>query len=132
MTCWLKIGSAILTSRLKNAKSCHPSVTLLSNLALDLLKKMLEKEPQKRISAKEALKHPYILSAADHQITSIKEDFASSNKKEHNNKTSIVVGLDSPLMTTCNPLRKNGEMLKNDSCLKFKMKETMISCKQDE
>lgn len=35
---------------------------------------------------------------------------------------------NSPLMTSSNPLRKNNQgLLKDDSCLKFKMKETLVT-----
>jgi hypothetical protein len=38
---------------------------------------------------------------------------------------------NSPLMTSANPLRKHGEMLKDDSCLKFKMKESVLTGKTE-
>jgi hypothetical protein len=50
-------------------------------------------------------------------------------------KTSIMnkVGgeCNSPLMTTADPKRKKPELLKDDSCLKFKMKECIMTGKTD-
>jgi hypothetical protein len=39
---------------------------------------------------------------------------------------------NSPLMTSANPLRKHGDMLKDDSCLKFKMKESILTGNTEE
>lgn len=44
------------------------------------------------------------------------------------NKTSVA---QSPLMTSSNPLKRNPGLLKDDSCLKFKMKETLMTGKTD-
>jgi hypothetical protein len=38
---------------------------------------------------------------------------------------------NSPLMTSANPLKRNPALLKDDSCLKFKMKETLLTGKMD-
>lgn len=39
---------------------------------------------------------------------------------------------DSPLMTTKNQARKQGGRLRDDSCLKFKMKENIAMGRADE
>jgi hypothetical protein len=39
---------------------------------------------------------------------------------------------DSPLMTTKNKEKKNPALLRDDSCLKFKMKENLMTGKTDE
>ena len=39
---------------------------------------------------------------------------------------------DSPLMTTKNSERKNPALLRDDSCLKFKMKENIMTGRVDE
>jgi hypothetical protein len=45
-------------------------------------------------------------------------------------KNSIMC--NSPLMTSANPFRKNNqEPLRDDSCVKFKMKETIMTGKTD-
>lgn len=38
---------------------------------------------------------------------------------------------NSPLMTSANPLKRNPALLKDDSCLKFKMKETLLTGKTE-
>ena len=55
------------------------------------------------------------------------------------NKTSIMVTTgknsimsNSPLMTSANPFKRNNqEPLKDDSCVKFKMRETILTGKND-
>jgi hypothetical protein len=39
---------------------------------------------------------------------------------------------DSPLMTSSNPFRRQAEPLVDDSCLKFKMKESVMTGKTEE
>lgn len=61
----------------------------------------------------------------------------SNQEKIPLNKTSIMVKnspslvSNSPLMTSTNPLKKNPALLKDDSCLKFKMKETLMTGKTE-
>lgn len=106
---------------------------------MDLLKKMLATDPKQRISAKDALLHPFL-----GQMQIPMQPFATTpaclplqpiQNKETLNKTSIMMGkgaCDSPLMTTSNPFRRVAEPLKEDSCLKFKMKESVMTGKMDE
>jgi hypothetical protein len=49
---------------------------------------------------------------------------------EDKNRTSMEC--DSPLMTTKNKERKNPALLRDDSCLKFKMKENLMTGNTDE
>lgn len=99
---------------------------------------MLDKNPKTRISAKEALQHPFLTNQQDYTGNSMKEEVGLPNcsnpQKQPINKTSIMVNgsCNSPLMTSSNPLRKNPEMLKDDSCLKFKMKESILTGKMEE
>ena len=51
------------------------------------------------------------------------------HRESENKKTSMVC--DSPLMTTQNNSRKNPALLRDDSCLKFKMKENVMTGKVD-
>lgn len=69
---------------------------------------MLEKDPQKRISAKDALKHEFFTESS----VTILEELQTSKYEE----------CDSPLMITKNNNRKRNLKLRDDSCLKFKMK----------
>ena len=55
----VKIELANLTFKHLITRHFQYKVILSLNLALDLLKKMLEKDPFKRISATEALKHEF-------------------------------------------------------------------------
>lgn len=41
-------------------------------------------------------------------------------------------GIGSPLMTSADPKRKRPELLKDDSCLKFKMKESVMNGRVEE
>jgi|JI6StandDraft_1071083.scaffolds.fasta_scaffold05101_3 serine/threonine protein kinase len=112
--------------------------TTISYSALSLLKSMLDRNPQTRITAKDALQHPFLNNHTDYSGNSMKEELTMPNTatsmKQPLNKTSIMVNgaCNSPLMTSCNPLRKNPEMLKDDSCLKFKMKESILTGKTEE
>lgn len=100
---------------------------------LDLMRRLLEKDPKKRISAKDALNHEFF--GRDPKLyESIKnrESFVHSPDRkgliEEKNKQ---IGSDSPLMTTKNKERKNPALLRDDSCLKFKMKENIMTGKTD-
>lgn len=64
----------------------------VSEPAKDLLKKMLEFEPSKRISAQEAIEHPWIINIKQKQITNIDKDYFSSvlkNIKDFNAKEKL-------------------------------------------
>lgn len=64
----------------------------VSEPAKDLLKKMLEFEPNKRISAQEAIEHPWIINIKQKQITNIDKDYFSSvlkNIKDFNAKEKL-------------------------------------------
>ena len=113
----------------------------LPNLGLDLLKRLLEKNHKARITATEALDHGFFnqskLSAntMEEESTTGSEGRTSSSKQPLN-KTSILVGtktsvLNSPLMTSANPFRKNQPLLKDDSCVKFKMRENVMTGKTE-
>lgn len=71
--------------------------------AYDLLVKMLKKNPKERITAKEALKHPFFDSS--HEI----------NKEREEEKKEVYPTLDSPLLMTNNNQRKM--LNKKDSCV---------------
>ena len=57
MKFWKKTESATSILEVSFIKKCIPPVIFHLLLGLDLLKKMLEKDPKLRISAKEALDH---------------------------------------------------------------------------
>ena len=46
----------------------YPDDVTLSDLAMDLIGKMLTKEPKKRITATEALQHPWILQGEPEKL----------------------------------------------------------------
>jgi serine/threonine protein kinase len=79
---------------------------------MNLLKEMLKKNPLERITADDAIKHPYftIGSMAD-------ED----SFEEAADKVDINGCIDSPLLTTSNAKRKADKSMKKDSCIDFKM-----------
>lgn len=70
----------------------NPCWDNVSEPAKDLLKKMLEFEPNKRISAQEAIEHPWIINIKQKQITNIDKDYFSSvlkNIKDFNAKEKL-------------------------------------------
>ena len=89
--------------------------------AMDLLQRMLKKAPLDRISAEEALKHPYFTIE-----TSMIDEVTEEESQD------IVNGVDSPLLTSANPKRKNDRNVKKDSCVEFKMgKENLMTGKTE-
>lgn len=85
---------------------------------LDLMGKMLKKNPAERINAIEALNHSYF--EGDHEDE--EGDFVGSLSN------SAYPSCESPLPTTSNPMRK--ELTKKDSCVDFKMgKENVFTGK---
>jgi serine/threonine protein kinase len=56
-------------------QEAKPKLSVLGPLGLDLLSKMLRYNPAERISAKEALKHPYFADLDKNHIQPVKMDF---------------------------------------------------------
>ena len=79
------------------------------------MKRLLEKDTKKRITATEALNHEFF--AKDSM-------FAEFNKERNSHKESLDMASESqsPLMVSKNKDRKKPTLLRDDSCLKFKMK----------
>ena len=90
-----------------------------------MLEKMLKKNPEHRISAEEALKHPFF----ENENTSEEEEV---EEKEEKMKPSFSAECDSPLLTSANPKRRLNMSLKKDSCVDFKMpKENVMTGKTE-
>ena len=96
--------------------------------AHNLLVKMLKKSPQERISAAEALKHPYFSSMDEpEELEDTVEELVKSPSK-----AKFYPSCESPLLTSANPARKADRTLKKDSCVDFKMgKENVFTGKMD-
>ena len=77
------------------------------------MKKLLEKCPNKRITPTEALNHDFFSKdELFKEFTELRKSSNLMNSEECN----------SPLMLITNDNRKKKMMLRDDSCLKFKMK----------
>ena len=86
---------------------------------MDLLGKMLKKNPAERISSEEAIKHKYFES----EDVSDDENYQGSITQNPNLGKENYGECDSPLLTSSNPKRKqvDNKNLKKDSCVDFKM-----------
>ena len=93
---------------------------ILGYLGLDLLKRLLEKDPKKRISATDSLNHDFF--SKDEMFKEFVEQRRNSMAPEE---------CSSPLMMSKNRDRKNKGLTRDDSCLKFKMKENVMTGKTD-
>ena len=99
----------------------------LDPAALNLLAKMLKKSPNDRITAAEALQHPYL--AGDMEAEEAEADVVPASHQTPQKKSSYP-SCDSPLLTSANPERKG--LTKKDSCVDFKMgKENVFTGKVD-
>jgi serine/threonine protein kinase len=87
--------------------------------ALGLLKRMLKKNPSERITAAEALNHPYFAESMEGEEVDVVPELMMMKS----------MTCDSPLLTSSNPARRN-EKIKKDSCVDFKMgKENVFTGK---
>jgi serine/threonine protein kinase len=85
------------------------------------MKRLLEKDPTRRITATEALNHDFF--SKDEMF----KDFTEYRKSHLSSEEC-----NSPLMLTKNKERKNKGLTRDDSCLKFKMKENVMTGRTDE
>ena len=109
-------------------------------VGLHLMTRLLEKNPKKRITAAEALQHPFFDEGGDKKdivtskdslsnISSVPEERKSNHMRNdnRNNKISIICE-----KTGNQSLEKKDPKLRDDSCLKFKMKENVMTGRVDE
>lgn len=85
------------------------------------MKRLLEKDPACRITATQALNHDFF--SKDEMF----KDFTEYRKSHMSSEQC-----HSPLMTTKNKERKNQGLTRDDSCLKFKMKQNVMTGRTDE
>ena len=101
----------------------------LDSNTLNLLMRMLKKNPHERITAVEALNHPYFANI-EIEDEEEKDKVPELVKSPSCSTKGSYPSCDSPLLTTSNPLRKQDKMLKKDSCVDFKMgKENVLTGK---
>lgn len=86
------------------------------------MKRMLEKDPSKRITATDALNHQFFT----------KDDLFKEFTEIRRSTMILTEECSSPLMMSKNKERKNKGLLRDDSCLKFKMKENVMTGRTDE
>jgi|JI6StandDraft_1071083.scaffolds.fasta_scaffold08999_6 serine/threonine protein kinase len=91
-----------------------------------MLMRLLEKNPNNRITAEQALRHEYF--SKEFEMTSVEDDSESMHQHQPplSRKSSIP---HSPLMTSADPLRKKKDRLREDSLMKFKMQENVMTGK---
>lgn len=96
------------------------------------MKRLLEKDPAKRITATEALNHDFF--SKDNMFAEFNRERTSLLKEplKESLKEEIVAECQSPLMMTKNNARKHPTLLRDDSCLKFKMKENLLTGRTDQ
>lgn len=94
------------------------------------MKRLLEKDPTKRITATEALNHDFF--SKDNMFAEFNKERNTIHRESALFKEEIVNECQSPLMMTKNNARKNPGLLRDDSCLKFKMKENLLTGRTDE
>lgn len=114
---------------------------LFAYQGLSLLKGLLEKDPKKRLTATQALGHEFFKKEPliTRNLEKIRKENKEPNAVENNlsvfvpcatsKKTSIECS--SPLMLTKNVSRRAAP-LRDDSCLKFKMKEVILTGRVEE
>lgn len=100
----------------------------LDSDALNLLVRMLKKSPQDRITAAEALAHPYFSAMDEEEENDMVGELVQSPELSYKLSPSC----ESPLLTSGNPARKLDKTIKKDSCVDFKMgKENVFTGKVD-
>jgi calcium-dependent protein kinase len=99
-----------------------PDYDQVDTLTMDLLRKMLKINPEERITAEQALSHPYFQQSPEE--VQGEEELAEEMDK-------VEIG-QSPLMTSGNAERKQAKDLKRDSCLNFVMgKDNILTGKTE-
>lgn len=94
------------------------------------MKRLLEKDPTKRINATQALNHQFF--SKDISFAEFSKERNSQQMHILKDKELFAQQCQSPLLTTKNNARKNPNLLKDDSCLKFKMKENLMTGRTDQ
>ena len=95
--------------------------------ALDLLIRMLKRGPHDRITAAEALSHPYFTAMDEEEQGDMVAELRSPEVACRQSPSC-----ESPLLTSANPLRRLDKNIKKDSCVDFKMgKENVLTGKVD-
>lgn len=91
--------------------------------ALDLLSMMLKKKPTQRITAEQAIAHPYFKGMENEQNQFV-EDISEKNYVDLStggSSSGQYPNCDSPLLTSANQKRKLDKNMKKDSCVDFHM-----------
>jgi calcium-dependent protein kinase len=90
--------------------------------ALDLLGKLLKKKPEERITASEALNHPYFQGMqTERQSVGPEQPIFNSSALSLNSPRQSSEAYESPLLSTANRKRKLDTAMKKDSCVEFHM-----------